>query len=365
MKEPAVSVAMATYNGERFLQEQLDSLARQTLLPCELVVCDDGSTDGTPGILRRFAANAPFPVRIFHNPSRLGSGFNFLSALSRCTAGLVSFCDQDDIWLEKKLALCAGVMSDPKVSLVSHSAVVISTQPLARRMVHPNHRPSVLSSCGDLPVFRRTLPGFSMVLRRTVLEKVRVPDYSAQMSRWCVHDTWALVAALSCGRVVLMPDQLASYRLHDGNLSLAMPRDGRSRLVPDPCAFEHAAEVNAGVARFLQYALSFCDESALGTFREYIRGLERISGMYRDRARLHRQCGRRVTALATMAGMVAKGHYGSHGMKTRAFLRDLFLAALWSAGMSRTRETDEASVAGRRAGDRTRGQARLSRGEEG
>lgn len=365
MSEPTVSVAMATYNGERFLQEQLDSLARQTLLPCELVACDDGSTDGTLDILQRFAANAPFPVRIFRNPFRLGSGFNFLEALARCTGDLVAFCDQDDIWLEKKLAVCAGLMHDPIVSMVSHSAVVVSSQPLTRHIVHPNHRPSVLRRCRDLPVLRRTLPGFSMVLRRAVLERARVPDYSAQESRWCVHDTWALVAALSCGQVVLTSNQLAFYRFHGGNLSLAMPRDRKGRLVPEASTFERAAEVNAGVARFLQYALSFCDKSALETFREYIRGLERISGIYRDRARLHRQCGQRAAALAVLARMVAKGDYGPHGMPPRAFLRDLFLAGRRSTGTSPACGTEAVPEGGGRVDGRTRGQARPSRAGEG
>ncbi|HZD75966.1 MAG TPA: glycosyltransferase, partial [Acidobacteriaceae bacterium] len=89
MSGTAISVAMPTYNGERFLREQLDSLVRQTLLPVELVVCDDGSTDSTVEILRRFVTSAPFPVRLYQNDTRLGPGFNFLSALARCAGDLV------------------------------------------------------------------------------------------------------------------------------------------------------------------------------------------------------------------------------------------------------------------------------------
>jgi glycosyltransferase involved in cell wall biosynthesis len=59
-----LSVALATFNGERFLEQQLASFANQTLQPTELVVCDDGSTDGTSGIVEQFARDAPFPVQL-------------------------------------------------------------------------------------------------------------------------------------------------------------------------------------------------------------------------------------------------------------------------------------------------------------
>src|ERR1700721_1466926 len=94
----SVSIAMTTYNGEAHLQEQLDSLAEQRLLPAELVIGDDGSTDDTLNILERFAGAAPFPVRIHKNPKRLGYRANFLNVARRCTSQLISFCDQDDVW---------------------------------------------------------------------------------------------------------------------------------------------------------------------------------------------------------------------------------------------------------------------------
>ena len=68
-----ISVAMCTYNGSKFLAEQLSSIREQTKLPHELVICDDGSTDATPRIVHAFALDAPFPVRFFRNQATLGS----------------------------------------------------------------------------------------------------------------------------------------------------------------------------------------------------------------------------------------------------------------------------------------------------
>jgi glycosyltransferase involved in cell wall biosynthesis len=98
-----ISIAMATYNGARFLEQQLESLARQTRLPDELVVTDDASSDGTAEIVERFAATAPFPVRLERNPSNLGFNGNFGHALSRVRGDRVFICDQDDIWYPEKI----------------------------------------------------------------------------------------------------------------------------------------------------------------------------------------------------------------------------------------------------------------------
>src|SRR3954467_3477295 len=82
-----VSVALASYNGARFIDEQLASLAAQTRLPDELVVCDDGSTDDTLARVERFAATAPFAVRIVRNAENLGFNGNFQRALGEVAGG--------------------------------------------------------------------------------------------------------------------------------------------------------------------------------------------------------------------------------------------------------------------------------------
>ena len=79
-----ISIAMCTYNGSKFLDEQLSSIREQTKLPHELVICDDASTDATPRIVHAFALDAPFPVRFFRNQATLGSTRNFEKAISLC-----------------------------------------------------------------------------------------------------------------------------------------------------------------------------------------------------------------------------------------------------------------------------------------
>jgi glycosyltransferase involved in cell wall biosynthesis len=98
-----VSIAMATYNGGQYLQEQLESFIKQIRLPDELVVCDDGSTDNTLEILFEFRKIAPFTVLIEKNMEKLGYSKNFGKALYLCNGDIIFFSDQDDVWLPDKI----------------------------------------------------------------------------------------------------------------------------------------------------------------------------------------------------------------------------------------------------------------------
>src|SRR6266851_3311364 len=120
-----ISIAMCTYNGERFLQQQLDSIAQQTLLPAELVVCDDGSTDRTIEILEDFASSAPFAVRIHRNETNLGYRANFMKCAMFCSGDFIAFCDQDDVWRPDKLARQIDHFKNPTVLLSGHRAALI------------------------------------------------------------------------------------------------------------------------------------------------------------------------------------------------------------------------------------------------
>lgn len=114
-----LSVAMATYNGASFIQEQLDSFLDQTRRPDELVVTDDGSTDDTLAILDRFSASAPFPVHVHRNPDRLNYSRNFERAISRCSGDIIFISDQDDVWFPEKIARASSVFETEASVLVT------------------------------------------------------------------------------------------------------------------------------------------------------------------------------------------------------------------------------------------------------
>ncbi len=118
------SVAMCTFNGEKYLQEQLDSLANQTVTPNELVVCDDCSTDNTIQILEKFKSQAPFTVKIIQNESRIGVVQNFSNAIVNCTQDIIFLSDQDDYWQPTRIEkMLQQFEIDPRRMVVSSNAV--------------------------------------------------------------------------------------------------------------------------------------------------------------------------------------------------------------------------------------------------
>jgi glycosyltransferase involved in cell wall biosynthesis len=123
------SIALCTYNGEQFLQSQLDSFLQQTRWPDELVVCDDASQDRTVQVLQDFAAHSPFPVRLFLNEKNLGYAKNFAQAVSLCQGDIIALSDQDDVWLPAKLARLGNLFRERReIGLgLSDAAIVDET----------------------------------------------------------------------------------------------------------------------------------------------------------------------------------------------------------------------------------------------
>lgn len=124
--DKTISVALATYNGGKYLQALLDSLAKQTVLPYELVVSDDNSSDDTIRIIEDFSNTAPFNVKLIKNQKQLGVIKNFATAFNNTSGDLIAYCDQDDIWHHEKLAKCVEHFSDSKVKLTMHRSEVVN-----------------------------------------------------------------------------------------------------------------------------------------------------------------------------------------------------------------------------------------------
>jgi glycosyltransferase involved in cell wall biosynthesis len=214
----SISVAMATYNGARHLGAQLRSLAEQARLPSELVVTDDGSTDDTLAILAAFAASAPFPVRVFANPERLGYAANFMRCANLCTGSIIAFCDQDDFWNADKLAVCAARF-DPGVQLVYHNAEIFERDRVLRPL-YPSWQASSNRAFGLSPWFMAL--GFTLVFRRGLLDFDGLWERSFGYggdSR-LAHDQWISFIGNVCGPVAYVARPLVRYRMHETNVTL-------------------------------------------------------------------------------------------------------------------------------------------------
>jgi glycosyltransferase involved in cell wall biosynthesis len=215
-----VSIALATYNGSRYIDEQLGSLARQRRLPDELVATDDGSSDDTVARLEAFAATAPFPVRVHRNDQRLGYRANFLRAAGLCRSELIAFSDQDDVWEEGKLLTCLAPFSDRDVLLVYHDALATTADgyPIARLQQLP--APSTLGYLASQPM---NYPlGFTQVFRRSLLDfsalwHLSLDHKETQRDERMAHDQWVFFLAAVFGSITRLDEVLVRYRQHETN----------------------------------------------------------------------------------------------------------------------------------------------------
>jgi glycosyltransferase involved in cell wall biosynthesis len=213
-----ISVALTTYNGALHLEEQLQSLASQTLLPHELVIADDGSTDDTLSILRQFAACASFSVKIHLNAQRLGYTDNFIQVASLCEGDWIAFCDQDDIWLPEKLREIS------RAARKDTTLIVHPVQPVDAEL-RPLDGQSVVSrlKSGSGPFRLATFGYFSglgIAFRRECLNLIsyrpRFPDRH-DPSVEAAHDEWICALADALGGTRKINKRLVLYRQHGSN----------------------------------------------------------------------------------------------------------------------------------------------------
>lgn len=123
-----VSVALALYNGEKFIEKQLDTLRLQTVKPNQVVLCDDGSSDNTVNIVNEYIKKYSLgdSWKVCKNPQNLGYAKNFYHAMDLCDGDLIYLCDQDDIWKNDKIEKMNKVMEEnPNISLLMCKGGVI------------------------------------------------------------------------------------------------------------------------------------------------------------------------------------------------------------------------------------------------
>jgi glycosyltransferase involved in cell wall biosynthesis len=209
---------MATYNGSRFVREQLDSIAAQTLLPAELIVTDDRSSDDTLAIVRAFADTAPFPVHIHHNPVNLGFRGNFMHAVELCSCPVIALCDQDDVWESHKLACAIAPFAEPDVVLAYHEAWLIDEAGTRMGFARLHGAPARVPPSSLFPL--NNPYGFSMLFRRELLALgdlwPRSVDNLDRHQRMA-HDQWLFFLACALGTIAYIDEPLAGYRQHGSN----------------------------------------------------------------------------------------------------------------------------------------------------
>lgn len=208
------------------MQQQLLSILNQTCLPAEIIVSDDGSTDGTLFVIRRTfeewsRAHAHGPeIRYLHNSSQLGVTANFEQALAASSGELIALSDQDDIWVENRLErMRTEFVHRPQLALLHADARLVDEvgEPLGTTLLETlgvgAADRAAIHSGGALDVLlrRNVVTGATVMLRREVFDHAR-PFPAA----W-VHDEWLAIVAAATGVVDVLEVSLTDYRQHGAN----------------------------------------------------------------------------------------------------------------------------------------------------
>lgn len=203
--QPLISIALCTYNGERYLAEQMNSLLTQTWSHLEIIVVDDHSSDGTVAMLEAFAKHDP-RIKLHKNPHNLGTNKNFDLAMSLCRGEFIAPCDQDDIWHPEKLSRLHAHIGEQLMAYCDSELMDADGSSMGKRVSDRLNMYEGNNAC--VFVFGNCVSGHAMLFRKELLTKAPpIPNIK-------FHDWWLAYCATALGGIAYLHEALVQYRQH-------------------------------------------------------------------------------------------------------------------------------------------------------
>jgi len=218
-----VSVALCTFNGEKYIEKQLKSIINQTVVPDEIMICDDGSTDNTLFLIDKFIkANSNTKINILINENRLKTVKNFEKAISHCTGDWIFLCDQDDIWYPNKVELIMKfIMSQKNTLMVFTNANLIDEYDYSLHstlwekwnfdLEKQNLWLNTKNAFKDLIVNDNFVTGATSVIS----SKLKMKSLPINAPAGYYHDAWFALHASALNGLRFIDESLIQYRIHD------------------------------------------------------------------------------------------------------------------------------------------------------
>lgn len=212
MSQPLISIALCTYNGEKYLAEQLESIINQTYKNIEIIAVDDCSSDGTLLILQEYAQQYP-QIKVFSNTQNKGYTKNFEYAISLCKGEYIAISDQDDIWIASKLELLLNQIKI-KDSLLAYSNSALIDE--KGNSLHKTGFDKRSRYSGGDP---RALALFNIFLGHAMMFKRELVDSAFPIPEGSTYDAWLGFVATNKNRVCVVDNVLTLFRQHNTNSS--------------------------------------------------------------------------------------------------------------------------------------------------
>jgi hypothetical protein len=322
----AISVIMATYQAGPYLEAQLASIFNQEPPPQEIVVSDDGSTDGTWQALQRLAQHSPAPIRLIRQPRNVGLRRNIEAALRAAAGEIIVLSDQDDVWLPGKIQAIASAFEAPNVKVWFSDAHLIDQT--GRRIGLRAWQATNFRACDQDDVttgrgLRRllhgwTVTGATMAVRADILDlALPLPEEVAGKQPLYFHDGWMAVLGHLAGEVVAEQDPLVEYRQHPQQVTgMSMVAE---RLTAPAGRADRQSQLTLEMARISLVAERIRSIEKLDVSTDAMRELFELEAFLSVRLAVHngRGVGRDIVR------ELSRGHYGKYTRGLRTAVWDL------------------------------------------
>jgi glycosyltransferase involved in cell wall biosynthesis len=220
MNEPLISIVLCTYNGERFIGEQVESLIHQSYKNIEIIISDDASTDNTVAILEKYRDHPV--IKLFLQSSNTGSGKNFEFALKQARGGFIAFSDQDDTWLPEKIQKMFDAIGDSYLLYSDSELVNESGESLHKKLSQLRRMYTGDQTTGF--VFSNVVWGHAMFINRKLLGDI------LPIPAGIPHDGWMGFRAATITGIKYLDIPLTKYRQHEATVTktIAVKAEPRS-----------------------------------------------------------------------------------------------------------------------------------------
>ena len=210
--QPLVSIIIATYNGEKYLQEQLTTIINQTYKNIEIIICDDDSTDGTIGIVKNFSKNNS-NVSYFISEKNKGVNKNFENAFLKATGDYIAISDQDDVWLPSKIEEQLKLFTSEEIVLAYTSSVRFSGAILPTKKYNYSSNLFEGNNVRKL-LLRNSVSGHNIIFRKQLLQQILpIPEN--------IYYDWWIVQTAACNGIVAATNKVLAYqRAHENNITV-------------------------------------------------------------------------------------------------------------------------------------------------
>ena len=205
-----ISVAIATYNGEKYIKEQIDSILKNLNKEDEIIISDDGSTDSTRDIIKSYKDKR---IKLIDGPKK-GVKQNFANAIQNTEGKFIFLSDQDDIWLDNKVEKMLETFEGQNATLVVHDAQVFDNE--NNKILYDSFFKYRNSGAGILKnIYRNTYIGCCMAFDSKIKDKILPIPNNIEM-----HDQWiGILNDIYYNKSIFIDDKLIKYRRHSENVS--------------------------------------------------------------------------------------------------------------------------------------------------